>query len=140
MTAHASSSPPPCSPTPALPDRFALIFPIARTVLADDQAPIGNSPVIELRIELDLFSNHTAIQLADPSSNTHRILRTDAQHAGIVRSTHGWLHLDAPGIATCSIMQNNDHDPVLVYATTPLLRELGAGGGRYGAPTIRLDG
>ncbi len=136
MTTHPGAIPTP-RPTEHATDHtacaFTLVYPIARTVL-NARAPAGPSPIIELCVQIN--QHGVQLRLTDPNGESHT-LETQEVAVTFTHATDGWLHLDAPGIISCSIIGFDTPTPQLVYAKTTILGQLGLKGGRFHPPTLR---
>ncbi|MBL4592046.1 MAG: hypothetical protein JKY96_08815 [Phycisphaerales bacterium] len=145
MTTHPSPpSPPSPSPInaakqPSL-DRFTIVYRAARQSIPATLAPSGTDPVIELHIGLDARRDCVTLCLVDPSTQACRIVNAPETSVSVVLSKGGWLHLDAPGVLSCSIAGIATDSPELVYAKAEILGQLGLIGGRFEAPTLKSDG
>lgn len=112
---------------------FTLVYPIARSRLGD-AAPSGASPVVELQIAVN--TDGTGVRVLDPESSNERSVAYVEGEPGVLLSAGGWMHVDVPGVISCSIADAGTDHAELVYARTAILGELGIPGGRFDPPTL----
>jgi len=138
MSVHPGSSKPVrVDAQPCAFRAFSLAYPIARSRLGP-QAPGGTSAVVELQIAIN--GDGTGVRVIDPQSAEERSIVYIAGEPGVLLSAGGWMHVDVPGIISCSIADARTDHAQLVYARTPILGQLGIPGGRFDPPTLTLHG
>lgn len=134
MSVHAGSSKPVRIdlPPPGLRP-FTLAYPITRSRLGD-AAPEGSSPIVVLQIAVN--TDGTGVRVLDPKSADERSLAYIEGAPAVLLSNGGWMHVDVPGVISCSIADADSDQAQLVYARTTILGELGIPGGRFDPPTL----
>lgn len=85
----------------------------------------------ELVVRVDVSSGRLAATVGDePMSDASVTISEDHEH--------GLLHIDAPGLVSATLRQD-EHGLRLLYARTGLLTKMNIPGGRVDAPTMMLS-
>lgn len=117
----------------ALPARVCLTWKLSRTALARVRpafaAPARSDKPATLRLRLtrEMDGWHADALLRDPVTGITQVLPIEHGSVKATREGH-WIHLEAEGLLRASLRAA---DGTVAYAATPILGELGLGGGRY---------
>lgn len=114
---------------------FTLSYRVARMHLGEN-APAGSTAVVELQIAV--HHDGTGVRVLDPDSRDERSIEYVQDAPSVLHSAAGWMHIDVPGVLSCSIADANSDNASLVYARTAILGQLGIPGGRFDAPTLQF--
>lgn len=116
---------------------WGLSAPALRRV-RPDLAPETEGTKLTLRVLAENSDGawRASAVLRDPASGLTRVLESEGDGAVRVTVGDGFTHVDADGLLSASFRSD---DGAVVYARTPVLEQLGLGGGRYGldSATIR---
>lgn len=114
---------------------FTLSYRVNRASLGA-HAPDGNQAVVELQIAV--HHDGAGVRLLDRDSHDERSIDSIEHAPSVLFSAGGWMHIDIPGVLSCSIADAQSDGASLVYARTPVLGKLGVPGGRFDPPTIQF--